>query len=72
MAYHSGYVAHGAWGAGWAGARADRPEECRLRGPLTLRERGGRDRCPGRRMSFRLLPRKTVQRVLNFALSAQT
>lgn len=55
-------------GRGAGGARADPPEDGRRRGPLTLRERGSRDCCPGRRMSFGFLPREARPRVPDFAL----
>lgn len=55
-------------GRGAGGARADPPEDGRRRGPLTLRERGSRDCCPGRRMSFGFLPREAQPRVPDFAL----
>lgn len=57
-------------GRGAGGARTDQPEEGRRRGPLTLRERGGRDRCPEWQMSLGFLHRETQQRVLDFALLA--
>lgn len=69
MAYHSGYGVHGAWG-GWGAA--DPPVESGRRGPFTLRERGGRDRCPGWWVSLGFLPSATRQRVPDFALSAQS
>ena len=59
-------------GRGAGGARADPPEDGRRRGPLTLRERGSSECCPGWRMSFGFLPRKARPRVPDFALSAQT
>lgn len=57
-------------GRGAGGTRPDWPEEGRRRGPLTLRERGSRDRSPGRRVSFGFPPCVTPQRVPDFALSA--
>ena len=55
-------------GRGAGGTRPDRPEEGRRRGPLTPRERGSRDRSPGRRVSFGFPPCATRQRVPDFAL----
>lgn len=59
MAYHSGYGAHGAWGAGRARARADPPEDgvggaarspLRERAAVTAAQGGGchSDSCPVR------------------------
>lgn len=49
MAYHAGYGAHGAWGAGRAGRGPTGQREVSGAARL-LRERGGRDRCPGRQV----------------------